>query len=501
MKSNKIFKNIGIVLTAFSMSCESILEPAPEGLVPMADLFTTESNIITAVNGVYQPLNPLYQNVMFQLTDLASDDGWTWRKETEPDIFNVDPTLGYIETTWGLHYTGITRANTVLDNISRVEDFSGPVMENAIEGQAKFMRALYYFNLVRLFGEVPLIINEIETREDAELPRESLLDIYNQIKSDLNDAINLLPENYSGGIGMENGRPTTYSAMALLSAVHLELEEWNEVSQVTSSLIGAGSLLADYADHFNGSQENSEASFFEVQYGGVIGQTTSSKSVAFAPPDFLNGLAFILPTDDNLNGEGGGLSSGNGIIQLFEAGDNRRAVIVQDYGLSNFIDPSKPDGSLNFVNKYFNTDDPQSLSTWNFPLIRYAEILLNRAEALNEIGYQAYGEAFELLNQVRINAGLPALDAVDLPNQDAFRNRLRDERRIELAFETKRYFDLNRYGILREVIQNQMGFTGLNFPQQRLIDHPITGKKYFLYPLPSIEFVNNAQLGEQNPGY
>ncbi|SHN10124.1 Starch-binding associating with outer membrane [Cyclobacterium lianum] len=501
MKNNKFLKNIGIVLTALTMSCESILEPAPEGLVPMADLFTTESNIITAVNGVYQPLNPLYQNVMFQLTDLASDDGWTWRKETEPDIFNVDPTLGYIETTWSLHYTGITRANTVLDNISRVEDFSGPVMENAVEGQAKFMRALYYFNLVRLFGEVPLIINEIQTREDAELPRESLSTLYTQIKSDLNDAISLLPENYSGGIGMENGRPTVHSARALLSAVHLELEEWNEASQVTNSLIEAGTLLENYADNFNGSQENSEASFFEVQYGGVIGQTTTSKSVAFAPPDFLSGLAFLLPTDDNLNGEGGGLSSGNGIMQLFEVGDMRRDVIVDDYGLANFIDPSMPDGSLNYINKYYNTEDPRSLSTWNFPLIRYAEVLLNRAEALNEIGYQSDGEAFELLNEIRINAGLPALSGDDLPNQAAFRDRLRDERRIELAFETKRYFDLNRYGILRDVIQNQMEFTGLNFPQQRLVDHPITGKEYFLYPLPSIEFVNNAQLGEQNPGY
>ncbi len=501
MKNNKFLKNIGIVLTALTMSCESILEPAPEGLVPMADLFTTESNIITAVNGVYQPLNPLYQNVMFQLTDLASDDGWTWRKETEPDIFNVDPTLGYIETTWSLHYTGITRANTVLDNISRVEDFSGPVMENAIEGQAKFMRALYYFNLVRLFGEVPLIINEIQTREDAELPRESVLTLYNQIKSDLNDAISLLPESYSGGIGMESGRPTSNSASALLSAVHLELEEWEEASQVTSNLKEKGALLENYADNFNGSQENSDASFFEVQYGGVIGQTTTSISVGFAPPDFLGGAAFLLPTDDDLNGEGGGLSSGNGLIQLFETGDNRRGVIVADYGLSNFIDPSMPDGSLNYINKYYNTDDPRSLSTWNFPLIRYAEILLNRAEALNEIGYQSDGEAFELLNEIRVNAGLSALSAVDLPNQETFRDRLRDERRIELAFENKRYFDLNRYGILREVIQNQMGFTGLNFPQQRLVDHPITGKEYFLYPIPSIEFVNNAQLGEQNPGY
>jgi len=500
MKNKKIAKYIGIVSTALFLSCESILEPAPEGLVPMADLFTTESNTITAVNGVYQPLHRLYQSIMFALTDMASDDGWTWRKEVEPDIFIVDPTFGNTETIWSLHYTGITRANTVLDNLFRVEDFSGPVMENAIAGQAKFMRAFYYFNLVRFFGGVPLIINEIQTRKDAELPRESVLTVYTQIKSDLNDAISLLPEKYTGGIGMEFGRPTANSARALLSVVHLELEEWDEASQVTNSLISAGSLLVAYADNFNGSKENSEASFFEVQYGGVIGQTTTSKSVDFSP-GLLNGRAFILPTDDNLNGDGGGVSSGNGIMQLFEEGDNRRAVIFDDYGLPNFIDPSKPKGTLYYVNKYYNTSDPQSRSTWNFPLIRYAEIVLNRAEALNEISFQPNGEAFDLLNKIRVNAGLTALTSIDLPNQEAFRDRLRDERRIELAFETKRYFDLNRYGILKDVIQSQMEYTGLSFPQQRLVAHPITGKEYFLYPLPAIEFVNNAQLGEQNPGY
>lgn len=169
--------------------------------------------------------------------------------------------------------------------------------------------------------------------------------------------------------------------------------------------------------------------------------------------------------------------------------------------MPNFIDASRPKGSLFYVNKYYNTSDPIGLSSWNFPLIRYAEVLLVRAEALNETGYLPDGEAFDLLNQIRAQAGLPGLNSDDLPDQNAFRQALRNERRIELGFENKRYFDLNRWGILESAIQPQLDFLGLEFPSSNTIAHPITGKNYYLYPIPSTEFINNAKLGEQNPGY
>ncbi|MDF9799326.1 hypothetical protein OKW21_004589 [Catalinimonas alkaloidigena] len=500
MKRAKIIILTFMLGTFLLAGCEDILEPAPQGQVALEDLLTTESGMITAVNGVYQPLQGLYEGNMLRITDMASDDGWTWRKETEPDIYIVEQTFNITQNVWSSHYTGITRANTVLANLSGIEEYSSQEMRNALEGQAKFMRAFYYFNMVRLFGGVPLILEEIESREDSEQARASIEQVYAQIKTDIADAITLLPPSYQGGAGMEAGRPTTYAASALKALVHLELEEWNEAAEAASAVIGKGSLLENYADNFNGSQENGPGVLLEVQYGGVTGQTASSQSNGFAPPDF-NGAAFILPTDDNLNGQGGSLSSGNSFIQIFEPGDLRKDVIVQTYGLVNFIDPSMPDGSLYYVNKYYNTNDPIGLSTWNFPLIRYAEILLVRAEALNEQGYVPDGEAFSLLNSTRTNAGLSALTAADLPDQAAFRKALREERRKELAFEAKRYYDLNRWGILEETIQEQMDFLGLTFPSSRNISHPITGKQYYLYPIPSIEFVNNANLGEQNPGY
>ena len=494
---------IGLLLIGVLFhNCSKILDPEPEGQVALDNLFATEEGLITGVNGIYEPMQSIYKTTMVELAGRASDDSWTWRKETESDIFNVDETFGLIQSNWQNHYRGITRANTVLARMSGIKSFSSDEMKSLIEGQSKFMRAFYYFNLVRFYGGVPLILDEIRTPADAELPRSPIQDIYVQIKLDLTDAINLLPTQYTGGNGKEVGRATKYAAMALLATVHLELEEWGGVIDNTRDIIGKGSLLPNYANNFNGTQENGPGSIFEVQYGGETGATTTNLRNVYAP-EAMQGGASSLPTDDRLNGEGGSLSSGYGIVQEYEPGDKRKDVTLADYGLENFLFPEQPKGSLLFVNKFLNeVDQPPSQSTWNFPIIRYADVLLMRAEALNEEAYAPNGEAFDLLNDVRNNAGLLDHDATTLVSKEEFRMALRKERRVELAFENKRYFDLNRWGILASRIQYQMDIKGaLKFPTKRLIDHPITGKPYYLYPIPLVEFSNNAKLKDQNPGY
>jgi hypothetical protein len=494
----KYFSFVLVLGTLFG--CDSILSPEPQGLITVDKLFSSESGIITAVNGAYQPLQGIYKGELLRITELGSDDGWIWRKEVEPDIFIIDQTYGGIQGVWADHYTGITRTNTILNRIGKFEGFTSETLKKSLTGQAKFLRAFYYFNLVRLFGGVPLILDEVVSRGDAEQPRASIQQVYDQITADLTEAIQLLPNDNTAKNGNQAGTANAKSAQALLVLVNLELEKWDKVVSSSTDLVKSGMLLSNYAANFNGTQENGNHTYFEVQYGGVAGATTSNLSNTYSPPDY-GGAAAILPTDDDLKGKGGSLSSGNGFMQLFEAGDRRKAVLVQNYGLTNFIDPSKPKGSLFFVNKYYNTVDPRGLSTWNYPLIRVSEILLARAEALNEMGYVADGEAFELLNRIRLNAGLSKLTAGELPNQEKLREAIRKERRIELAFEAKRYFDLNRWGLLEASVQKQMDFLKLTFPKNKVIVHPITKKSYYLNPIPSIEFTNNAKLGTQNPGY
>lgn len=482
--------------------CSDFLEPKMKGSTELQQLISTEQGMLTAVNGIYQPLQPLFSGTMQRMTDLACDDGWTWRNELETDLFIVEQDFSYAATVWKQHYMGIGRANVVLDNLENVTDYKSEQQRPYFEGQAKFMRAYYYFNLVRLFGGVPILEHQVVLLEDAQVPRASIQEVYNQIEKDLDDAERLLPASYSGDTGSENGRPTVYLVNALKALVYLEIEQWDKVIAAADKVIGKGTLI-DYVKNFNGSAENGSQSFLEVQYGGVTASTTSSLSTFFAPTSTPSGSALILPTDDNLNGKGGGPSSGDGFVQLFNdrPDDNRKSVIIDTYGLANFVDASQPDGSLYYVNKYYNTTDPVGKSIWNYPLIRYAEILLAKAEALNEKGYVAGGEAFSLVNQIRKQAGLADLKGSDVTSQQSFREYIMKERRIELAFECKRYFDLNRLGVMQSVMQPQLDYLGLKFPQNKMITHPMTNKPYYLYPVPSTEFVNNAKLGEQNPGY
>ncbi|MGN6438731.1 MAG: RagB/SusD family nutrient uptake outer membrane protein [Agriterribacter sp.] len=495
---NKLNLRAGIItMLVMLCSCKKILEPKPVGTNTLQSLVTTSNGITALTNGMYSPLYKLYDQTMQRLTDLASDDGWTWRNELETDIFIASPTYRFTKTAWTEYYRIINYANNILDNIDNVQDFPDEATKNSVRGQALFMRAFSYFNLVRLFGGVPLIEKQILVRSDAELPRVAIGDVYTLIKNDLTNAITLLPTTYGGAAGMEKGRPTTYAASALKSAVHLELEEWDEVIAASSAVIGNGALLQNYADYFNGKAENNAGSLFEVQYNNLNPAPISS---AFAPAVY-QGSALILPTDDDLEGKGGGPSSGGSFVQSYEPGDLRKNVTIATYGLPNFIDASKPNGTLFCINKFYNAVDPVGQSPWNYPLLRYAEVLLTRAEALNEKAYAPQGEAFELLNEVRSAAGLEELTAADLPSQSAFRDTVRHERRMELAFECIRYFDLNRWGIMQSRLQPQLDFLGLTFPSQWMITHPVTGKQYFLYPIPETEFINNASLGDQNPGY
>ena len=487
------------VLMALFNACENILEPEPQGQIGLNDLFSTEENAITAINGLYERLPGIYGSPMLRLVNMSSDDGWTWRNELETDIYIVEQNFGTSRTVWTNFYTTLTRANTVIDNIPNVP-WTSDELKNASEGQAKFLRAFSYFNLVRLYGGVPMITTTINSPEDAALPRSSVADVYGLIKGDLTQAMTLLPTSYSGGNGLEEGRATKYAAQVLMAYVHLELEEWSEASSVASSLLGSGSLLP-YADNFNGSNENSSGTFFELQYTGAGPGASSSQNRWYLPPGINNGPATALPTNDDLNGTGGGPSSGGGLVQAFEPGDIRKDITISTYGLANFIDPTQPDGSLYYVNKYYNASVLPNESSWNVPLYRYSDALLIAAEALNEQNYVADGPAFTNLNDVRTHAGLGALTSADLADQAAFRTAVRQERRLEFAYEYKRYFDLNRWGILESTIQPQLTFLGLNFPSAKATPHPITGKDYYLYPIPDVEFINNANLGEQNPGY
>lgn len=381
-------------------------------------------------------------------------------------------------------------------------------MEDVLIGQAYFLRAYYYFHLVRLFGKVPLILEEIITRADAELPRAEIKDVYQSIKNDLTQAVALLPANYNNGAGtLAPGLATKYAAIGLAALVNLELEEWQDAVTNANQVLASGQfkLLENYADNFNGKAENGSESLFEVQFNASP-NTSSALSAHLAPFIYNGGSSSArnpLPTDANYAnypgykdlGRTGAL--GGGIIQDFEPDDLRFKVAVSTYGIANFLDNTQPAGSLYYVHKYLNIADPIFQSSYNFPLIRLAEIHLLRAEALNELEPND-NTAISDIETIRHRAGLGSLDAAIYTDQVKFREAIRKERRTELCFENKRYFDLNRWGIL----QSKLAVQKVIVQPSRMISHPVTNKQFFLYPIPGPELINNPSLqGDQNPGY
>ncbi|MDX1640232.1 MAG: RagB/SusD family nutrient uptake outer membrane protein [Balneolaceae bacterium] len=476
---------------------EQVLEPNLKGQIAQDELLQTKQGFLLALNGAYEPLNSgaLYDLGLVQPLAKMSDDGWTWRKETEEQTYNYTPTKSEVSNWWEAHYQGIVRANTILSRLAETDVVSGSV-KTTLEGQTKFLRGLYYFNLVRIYGGVPLITDEVTSREEAEQSRATVENVYNQIKTDLSDAINLLPASYGGSSDFNVGMATQGAAKTLKAKVHLELREWSDAATLAQEVINSGEyeLHDDYITNFYGNAENGIESVFEIQFSSESGAVGANWNF-WAPQEFQGGSG-VLPTDAN-NDFGVSTTTPDGIVQAFEAGDERMSVALDTYGLPNFLDPNKPVGSLYHINKYFDGNEfPPGQSPFNFPLFRYSEVLLIAAEALNEQGANN-SNAIMYVDMVRNRAGLQDLEASVTSDQDAFRQAIRQERRVELCFEGKRYFDLNRWATLQETIAK----TGVDIAADKFISHPITGQPYHLYPIPATEFINNANLGDQNPGY
>src|SRR5680860_78586 len=206
MELKDIKRTIFVFLTIASLSsCEDLLEPEPTGVAVVNNVYVDEAGAITGINAAYSPLNSLYNGSLMRLVELASDDVYTWRTETSYKDFTTDFADGVVSSVWSNSYQGINSCNTVLNRVPNMEFFDDPELQNIILGQAYYLRALYYFHLVRLYGDLPILLEETQSVADATQPRSSTEDVYAQIIGDLQTAVTLLPEVYPGGSGYEVG--------------------------------------------------------------------------------------------------------------------------------------------------------------------------------------------------------------------------------------------------------------------------------------------------------
>ena len=479
MNNTNIMKQIKIIvlllLGVVVSSCESdFLEPTPSSGVTSGSYYTNATEVETAVVNMYdgiQGVNSTSTNdnhsVMYEfyLTEMRSDNTRTKSSEGEAaqfESYNVEATNGIVRDYYASFYNTIFRANVVLDNLDVIEDAS---LSAAFEGEAKFIRAYAYFNLVRLYGDIPLVDRVISILEtEVQYTRVATSSVYDLIVSDLTTAVGSLDNTY-------RTRASKAAAQGLLAKVYLTLGNYTAAQLLCEDLMGAGYSLEDnFQDIFyNESNDevifaigyesdlNSDSQNFSAEWLNAVGRTSGVNYVtadAVAALDAMGGnrTAYSYRPDASQAGQ-------NQVVKYLPNGD-------EDLG----IDPVSSDPTL-------------AGNDWI--VLRYADVLLMHVEAIMAGGAEtSSGAALASFQLVRDRAGLT--DVVS----NITKQELLDERRVELAFENQRLFDLMRFGQAESVFSAFSAANGLGYSSSDL-----------LLPLPQNEINISDGLLTQNPGY
>ena len=475
---------IGILM---SVSCKkSFLQEAPR-TVTINDLINNPGDGAQRLIGsVYSKLYDweVHSFSWIGITSITSDDA---DKGSDPgdsgtdkdlmDAWTFDATNLSFDEVWSGNFEGIGRATYVLKFIPGM-NIAAQDKDRYI-GEAKLLRAYFYWNLVRTFGGVPKIDHVLESQADIQSAsiRVSATEIYAFIEEDLNDAIAKLPVTISAS---ENGRVSKGAARALLAKVSLYQQKWGQAKAMCDAIITGGqyALLPNVATIWREVGEFSSESIWEVNAIGTTPNKGISGYFLVQAPRGAGGLGwgFNTPTTDLYN--------------AFEPGDQRRAATIIQRGqtlwdgfIVNSGAPNQYYNYKSYVSKTMETFNGDDYNTnKNLRIFRYGEILLIKAEAENELNDTTASK--NALNQLRVRAGLGPINAI---NKATLRNNIYKERRVEMAFEHDRMFDLRRTGRASAVLQ--------------ALGKPYISPKHDLFPIPQHQIDLSAGRITQNPGY
>jgi hypothetical protein len=489
---NKLYISLVLIITLFTSCSKDFLEKSPEYSVNTENFYQTEDDAIAAINGAYQPLQwPKLYNMRMWTPDIIAGNsivgagGGSDGQETQDqaNFITASDNQGALDL-WRGPWPGILRCNIILQKVPGMA--INETIKNRVLGEAYFLRAQYYFILVRFFGDVPLVLTPVEPGDDLRPFRTPKSEVYTRIISDFTKAIELLPsrESYSGS---NLGRASKGSAEGMLAKVYLTLGNWQLVVDHCNAVSTLGyALNTNYASNFDPSDKNTVESLFEVQFTSNAGQGFWSNE---NQASWLS--TFTGPRGSDMVAGGWGWNQpSQEFIGSYETGDLRKDVTVLYDGCPQFDgkDYQKSYSMTNYNLRKFlvtkSVSPSYDNSPMNFPVLRYADVLLMKAEALNELGQTSAAQV--PLNDVRKRAGLPEISGL---LKDAFREKVLHERRIELAFEGHRWFDL---------IRINSGLYGLDFLHS--IGKSNMSAKFLLFPIPQKERDANPNL-TQNPGY
>lgn len=483
---------LAITAALFALfSCKkSFIDLKPISNQTTANFFKTVADFQQGVNAIYDGLQSqqTYGKSYYYLMEVRSDNtdifdrGALAGSASQIDYFTEVTTNNFISDAYAGSYVIIARANAVLDKVqgANIPDSS----KNQFRGEALFLRSLAYFNLVRLYGAVPLVVKTETIAQTQADKRNHVTEVYTQIEGDLKTAASILPATYPNAA--DQGRVVAAAANALLGKIYVTEKKWSDAVNTLTPLVGKFSLLTNYADLYNAANAQNAENIFSVRY-----------KKGLSPSEGNTYFTDMAPVTIYLNGTVYGGSNNNrptrDLVTAYETGDKRFAASLDTVYFTSATATRKG----NYIKKYLDLPGATGDEGNSFPVLRYAEVLLLLAEAKNEIAYDpssATGSPFYYLNLVRDRAGLTARTAADLTSQDNFRDAIFHERRVELAFENDRWFDLVRsskgVAILQAHLLNEYGLTT-----------PVLTANRLLFPLPQseIDVHNDPANFPQNP--
>lgn len=448
---------IAALLLATLSSCESFLDLKPIDFPTEETFYTDVKGLEGGIIGVYDELqsDDQYGAKFLTLMEVRGDNvkndnsGASGGITYQIEVFTETPANSNFAGSWLSLYTTIYRCNLILQNMENVQ--MSDDQRTKIAGQASFIRGLCYFNLVRLWGKVPVVTHSQTVEEARNNKRSEISDVYTQIISDLKVA-KALPAAWPDA---ERGRATSYAAQSLLAKVYLYMANYpaviTELTSVVTAIKAKTQLsLVPMAQTFPNDLKTSKDIIFAVQYlKGGVGESAHQNN-RYRNNDNSNVIS-LEPSEFESNA------------------DNRKALVA-------------PTGSGQRPGK-FDAPATNNETSADFPVLRCADVMLMYAEALNETTVTPTQDALDALNAVRLNAGLAAKTAAELSSKDSFRKAVYKERRLELALECDRWFDIVRTRQFSSI------FPGVDAYRQ-------------LYPVPQAEIENvNDATGWQNDGY
>lgn len=528
MKKNIYKHYILTVLTlGIVVSCSDFLAEDPQSSTSEDEYYKTPEDALTAVNATYFFYNgggsngssqSAYNSLLQVGMEFATDEQYPGPGATNSDVRSLavhshSSSNRTFYENWQQHYAGIKRANVAIDKIPDIDFGDDTALQERYIGEAKFNRAFIYFNLVRLWGDVPLIIenkNYVKA-SDYYIAKSLATEVYAQIEKDLTEAAAALPASYTGG---DIGRATAGAAKALLAKVYLTKASFplqinshyqdavNKAEEVLSPIDGGTgiydyNLRTDYSHVFLPAYKNNEEHIFSAQYTSNS-QGQGRNDFPRTLPRFPSSFGITGSYADQLNFYTKGADKSFNVYKLYKAKDKRRKVTFSTL----FVNPGTgakygtpisnsayPGDSTPYLNKAYDPDAfvavPSEAAT-NVTLLRYAELLLIHAEAENEANGPT-AKAYKSLNRIRNRAGLD--DLTQGLTQSQFRDSLYLDRELELVYEYQRWFDLIR----------QQDAAGNPIFVQKLHDagktNAVDRNRWF--PIPQIELDNNPLL-EQN---